>query len=198
MATTTFDTLTSFAILAGILSATIFACYSVFSLARRLAHVVWCWWYGVVPVGARQEARAALLGQLVDYGDEESLEAMCDVVSKDGEAIARKVRRRKHAPFAAYVVNQIRGAHLSQCIRTPANVLVFERHARSIVAKHGVRPSDAARVLPYATMLFFDHRSYDQIEAAAMTHAASNVRSRQAYSALYVGTAGSHSFGGGD
>lgn len=197
MATTTFDTAFTFTVAAGILSAIAFLLYAVFLLARRFTHLVWCWWYGVVPVSARQEALASQLCRLSDEGEEEDFRAMCDVVSKDGEAVVRKVRRRKHAPFAAYVVSQIRGAHLSQCVRTAANVLVFERHARSIMAKHGLRPSDAARVLPYATMLFFDHRSYDQIEAAAMTNAASPVQSRRAYGAVYAGLAGTHTFGVG-
>lgn len=101
------------------------------------------------------------------------------------EVTKRKLRRNRVAPFAAWLVQTVRGEHLSQCARTEASVLVFERHARSIMAEHGVRPTDAARVLPYATALFFDHRTVDQIDAVAITYTDVFKSSMEEYSAEY-------------
>lgn len=161
------------------------------SLFRWVKFVVWCWWVGAVRVNARQEKTATRLAFYVDDEDPLDLDAVSDPVEKDGEVVGRRVRRVKRAPFASWLVATIRGEHLSQCLRTEANVLVFERHARSVMAKHGVRPTDAAAVLPYATALFFDHRSFDQIEAVAITNATSFVDARRAYTATYVSVSGS-------
>jgi len=144
-----------------------------------------------VRVNSRQEQMAhRLAGYTDDLGDLD-LDAVSELVVEDDGRRERRVRRRRVAPFASFLVASIRGEHLSQCLRTESNVLVFERHARSLMAKHGVRPTDAAKVLPYATALFFDHRSFDQIEAAAITNATSFVEARRAFSAKYVSSAGS-------
>jgi len=132
----------------------------------------------------------------VDEEDPLDLDAVSEPVEVDGKVVERRVRRVRRAPFASWLVNTIRGEHLSQCLRTEANVLVFERHARSLMAKHGVRPTDAAAALPYATALFFDHRSFDQIEAVAITNATSFVDSRRAFTATYVSVSGSAPLGG--
>jgi hypothetical protein len=158
--------------------------------------VAWCWWVGAVRVNSRQEKMARSLAACVDDAEDLDLEAVSDLVELNGGRSERRVRRKKVAPFASFLVGTIRGELLSQCLRTESNVLVFERHARSLMAKHGVRPTDAARVLPYATALFFDHRSFDQIEAAAITQATSFVNARRAYSAEYVSVAGQSHLGG--
>jgi len=101
------------------------------------------------------------------------------------EVVQGKLRRNRRAPFAAWLVQTIRGSHLSQCVRTEASVLVFERHARSIMAEHGLRPTDAAAVLPYAVALFFDHRTVDQIDAVAITNTAVFKSSIEEYNAEY-------------
>lgn len=147
-------------------------------------------------VNSRQERMARLLAASVDDAEDLDLEAVSEFVELSGGRSERRVRRKKVAPFASFLVGTIRGELLSQCLRTESNVLVFERHARSVMAKHGVRPTDAARVLPYATALFFDHRSFDQIEAAAITQATSFVNARRAYSAEYVSVAGQSHLGG--
>jgi len=123
------------------------------------------------------------------------LDAVSESIEKGDVVVERRVRRSRRAPFAAWLVSHIRGVALSQCVRTEASVMVFERHARAIMAERGVRPSDAAAVLPYATALFFDPRAVDQIEAVAITNSASFVNSRREYSANYVGVAGWFSFG---
>jgi hypothetical protein len=133
---------------------------------------------------------ARSLAALVDDAEDLDLEAVSELVVLSNGRPERRVRRKKVAPFASFLVGTIRGELLSQCLRTESNVLVFERHARSLMAEHGVRPTDAARVLPYATALFFDHRSFDQIEAAAITHATSFVNARRAFTAEYVSVAG--------
>jgi len=138
---------------------------------------------------------ANLLASGVDEEEPLGLEAVSDAVMEGDKLKERRVRRSKKAPFASYLVSVIRGSHLSQCERTESNVLVFERHARSIMAEHGVRPSDAARVLPYATALFFDHRSFDQIEAVAITQATSFVSSRAAFTARYISGPGAQHYG---
>lgn len=165
-------------------------------LLRLVSHAIWCWWNGFVRVNARQEKTASRLAFYVSDEDCLDLDAVSELVEDDVGATERRVRRARKAPFASWLVSHIRGVHLSQCPRTDASVMVFERHARAIMAEHGVRPSDAAAVLPYATALFFEHRSFDQIEAAAITNAASFVNSRREFSANYVGVAGWFSFGG--
>lgn len=141
-------------------------------------------------VNARQERLASQLALGVDEDESPDLDSVSEPVLKEDKLVERRVRRTKRAPFASYLVSVIRGSHLSQCERTESNVLVFERHARSIMAEHNVRPTDAARVLPYATALFFDHRSFDQIEAVAITQAASFVSTRAAFTARYVSRPG--------
>lgn len=163
---------------------------------RWVKFVVWCWWVGAVRVNSRQEKMARSLAAAVDDLDDLDLDSVSDAVTLDGGRTERRVRRKKVAPFASFLVGTIRGELLSQCLRSESNVLVFERHARSLMAKHGVRPTDAAKVLPYATALFFDHRSFDQIEAAAITQATSFVNARRAYSAEYVSVAGQSHLGG--
>lgn len=168
---------------------TVFGLFS--SIYRWVAFRLWCWWTGALRVNARQERVARQLSKFVDADEPLDLEAVSDTMVVDEKVTHRSVRRNKRMPFAAWLVATIRGEHLSQCLRTEANVLVFERHARSIMAKHNVRPTDAAKVLPYATALFFDHRSFDQIEAVAITQASSFVDARRMYQATYVSISGS-------
>lgn len=145
----------------------------------------YCWWNGLVQVNGRQESTADTLATMVNRDDGLDLEAIAPGVVGEGGKVTRCVRRKRKAPFAAWLVQTIRGAHLSQCVRTEASVLVFERHARSLMAEHGVRPTDAAKVLPYATALFFEHRSVDQIDAVAITQTAVFKSSMEEYSAKY-------------
>lgn len=145
---------------------------------------LYCWWKGYVQVNGRQESTADTLATMVNRDDGLDLEAIAPGVIEEGK-VTRRVTRKRKAPFAAWLVQTIRGEHLSQCARTEASVLVFERHARSIMAERGVRPTDAAKVLPYAVALFFDHRSVDQIDAAAITQAAVFKTSVEEYNAKY-------------
>ncbi|QKN22653.1 hypothetical protein [Erysiphe necator associated tombus-like virus 7] len=145
---------------------------------------VYCWWYGFVQVNERQEVMARRLAYSVN-SDLPNLEAIAGSAVGEKEVVGGKLRRNRRAPYAAWLVQTIRGRHLSQCVRTEASVLVFERHARSIMAEHGLRPTDAARVLPYAVGLFFDHRTVDQIDAVAITNTAVFKSSVEEYSARY-------------
>lgn len=145
---------------------------------------VYCWWKGFVQVNGRQEVKAQRLAYSVN-SDLPCLEAIAGKAIKGEKVSAGRLRRNRVAPFAAWLVQTIRGEHLSQCVRTEASVLVFERHARSIMAERGLRPTDAARVLPYATALFFDHRTVDQIDAVAITHTDVFKSSIEEYNATY-------------
>lgn len=146
---------------------------------------IYCWWKGYVQVNGRQESIAKELTVAVDGEEVLDLETIAPGVVEENGKVTRPVSRRKKAPFASWLVQTIRGSHLSQCERTEASVLVFERHARSIMAEHGVRPTDAAKVLPYAVALFFDHRSVDQIDAVAITQTAVFKSSIEKYRATY-------------
>lgn len=145
---------------------------------------LYCWWKGYARVNERQEVMGNRLAYSVN-SDLPNLEAIAGAAIGDKEVVGGKLRRNRRAPYAAWLVQTIRGRHLSQCSRTEASVLVFERHARSIMAEHGLRPSDAARVLPYATALFFDHRTVDQIDAVAITNTAVFKSSVERYNAKY-------------
>jgi len=149
-----------------------------------LAIAGYCWWTGSTRVSGAQDKIARNLSYGIDHGDT-NLEAITTVVVKDGE-VTRKLRRNRRMPYVSFLVATIRGAHLEQCSRTESNELVFGRHARSLMAEHRLRPTDAARVLPLAAALFFDHRSVDQIDAVAISQSASFKSSRRAYSAKYV------------
>lgn len=157
---------------------------SLLGLATQKCVGVYCWWKGYVQVNERQEVMARRLAYSVN-SDLPCLEAIAGKAIGDGEVVGGKLRRNRRAPYAAWLVQTIRGEHLSQCVRTEASVLVFERHARAIMAKSGLRPTDAARVLPYAVALFFDHRTVDQIDAVAITHTAVFKSSVEEYSAKY-------------
>lgn len=146
---------------------------------------VYCWFRGFTKVSGKQVQIAQTLAFHVDDEEPLDLEAVTEIEDENSKVPVRRVNRARRAPFASWLVQTIRGAHLSQCLRTEANVLVFERHARALMAEHGVRPTDAARVLPFATALFFDHRSVDQIDAVAITQAASFKTSRSKYVARY-------------
>jgi hypothetical protein len=150
-----------------------------------LAVAGYCWWTGRARVSRAQKSVANNLSFGIDHGDTE-LESVTERYELDGKVVERRVRGRRKLPYVSFLVATIRGAHLSQCSRTESNVLVFERHARNLMATHGVRPTDAARVLPLAAALFFDHRSVDQIDAVAITQAASFKSSRRGFSAKYV------------
>ncbi|APG76467.1 hypothetical protein 1 [Hubei tombus-like virus 3] len=172
--------------------------YTIYQLPRFVTwvcFVVWCWWNGVVQVSAQQERMGARLAFYADEEDPLDLDAVSELCEDDVGRSTRRVRRSRKAPFAAWLVEEIRGAHLSQCSRTDANVLIFERYARSIMAEHNVRPSDAAKVLPYATILFFEHRSFDQIAAVGTTQSSAFVSARRDFAAKYVGRSGWFSFG---
>jgi len=146
----------------------------------------YCWFRGYTQVTERQVQLAQTIAFHVDGDDQLDLEAVTEVVlNEDGGVLERRVRRARKAPFVSWLVQTIRGQHLSQCSRTESNVLVFERHARAIMSEHGVRPTDAARVLPLATATFFEHRSVDQIDGVAIIQAPAFVKSRQLYSASY-------------
>jgi len=157
----------------------------VFTSLPVLAIAGYCWWTGRARVSSSQDKVARNLSFGIDQGDTD-LESVTERFEKDGEVVERRVRGRRKLPYVSFVVATIRGAHLSQCVRTDSNVLVFERHARNLMAAHGVRPTDAARALPLATALFFEHRSVDQIDAVAIAQAASFKSSRRGYSAKYV------------
>lgn len=144
----------------------------------------YCWWKGYERVNARQEAEATRLNEFSEWEESADLDAIAPRDSEDEDS-PRRVSRRKRAPFAVWLVQTIRGSHLSQCVRTEASVLVFERHARALMAEHGVRPTDAAAVLPYATSLFFDHRTVDQVDAVAITHTDVFKSSVRKYEARY-------------
>lgn len=146
----------------------------------------YCWWTGRTRVSGAQLKIANNLSYGIDHGDT-TLEAITVEVGKceDGTP-ARRIRRRRKLPYASFLVATLRGAHLEQCSRTESNVMMFGRHARSLMAKHGLRPTDAARVLPLAAALFFEHRSIDQIDGAAIPHAPSFKTSRVAFLAKYV------------
>lgn len=151
-----------------------------------LAIASYCWWTGRVRVSDAQTSIANNLSYGVDHGDT-TLEAVTFVSSEDERGVSeRRLRRRRKLPYVSFLVSTIRGAHLEQCLRTESNEMVFGRHARSLMAEHKLRPTDAARVLPLAAALFFDHRSVDQIDAVAITQAASFKSSRRGYSAKYV------------
>lgn len=146
----------------------------------------YCWWTGRTRVSGAQAKIANNLSYGIDHGDT-TLEAVTYVTGEDGKGVSeRRLRRRRKLPYVAFLVATIRGAHLEQCSRTESNEMVFGRHARSLMAEHKLRPTDAARVLPLAASLFFDHRSVDQIDAVAITQAASFKSSRRGYSAKYV------------
>jgi hypothetical protein len=147
---------------------------------------LYCWFRGFAKVSGEQTRLAQTLAFYANEEDQLDLEAVTvPVCDEEGEVTSRGVSRARRAPFAAWLVGTIRGLHLSQCLRTESNVLVFERHARSIMSEYGVRPTDAARVLPLATALFFDHRTVDQIDGAAITQASSFKTSRSKYAARY-------------
>lgn len=147
---------------------------------------VYCWLFGLKQVSASQEKVAEDLAFYANADDDLTLDAVTEeVVGEDGKVAERRVRRNRKHPFASFLVQTIRGQHLSQCSRTDSNVLVFERHARAIMATHGVRPTDAAKVLPLATALFFEHRTVDQIDAVAITQAAPFKSSRKDFSSKY-------------
>lgn len=145
---------------------------------------VYCWWKGLVQVNGRQEVMARRLAYSVN-SDLPCLEAIAGKAVGEKEAVGGKLRRNRRAPYAAWLVQTIRGRYLSQCARTEASVLVFERHARSIMSERGLRPTDAAAVLPYAVALFFDHRTVDQIDAVAITHTDVFKSSLEEYNAEY-------------
>lgn len=146
----------------------------------------YCWMRGFTRVKGRQIQLAQTIGFYADEDEPLDLEAVTDeVVDDSGSLLYRKVRRSKKAPFVSWLVATIRGAHLSQCPYTESNVLVFERHARSLMEKHGVRPVDAAKVLPLATATFFFHRTVDQIDGAAIIHAPAFKTSVKKYLAKY-------------
>lgn len=145
---------------------------------------LYCWWKGYERVNVRQEAMAVRLDAFSDWEDMADLDAIAPRDGEDKDS-PRRVSRRRRAPFAVWLVQTIRGLHLTQCSRTEASVLVFERHARALMAEHGVRPTDAATVLPYATSLFFDHRSVDQIDAVATTYTDVFKTSVKKYDARY-------------
>jgi len=147
---------------------------------------LYCWCTGRKQVSASQEKVAEDLAFYANDEDDLTLDEVSEpIVEEDGKVASRRVRRTRRHPFASWLVQTIRGLHLSQCSRTDSNVLVFERHARAIMATHGVRPTDAARVLPLATALFFDHRTFDQIDAVAITQAAPFKSSRRDFSSKY-------------
>lgn len=150
-----------------------------------LAIAGFCWLTGRTRVSGAQDKVARNLSYGIDQGDTD-LESVTERYELDGKVTERRVRGRRRMPYTSFLVATIRGAHLEQCARTESNELVFGRHARSLMAEHGVRPTDAARVLPLAASLFFDHRSVDQIDAVAITQAASFKSSRRGYSARYV------------
>lgn len=150
-----------------------------------LAVASYCWLTGRTRVSGAQDKIARNLAYGVDLGDTD-LESVTERYELNGKLVERRVRGRRKMPYVSFLVATIRGAHLEQCSRTESNELVFGRHARSLMAAHGVRPTDAARVLPLAASLFFDHRSVDQIDAVAITQAASFKSSRRGYSAKYV------------
>lgn len=160
------------------------AASSLLEGAKSAAVGLYCWWKGYERVNARQEAEAIRLDL---HSDCENMADLDTIAPRDGEdkGSPRRVSRRRRAPFAAWLVQTIRGSHLSQCSRTEASVLVFERHARALMAEQGVRPTDAAAVLPYATSLFFDHRTVDQIDAVAITHTDVFKSSVKKYEARY-------------
>jgi len=148
----------------------------------------YCWFRGFVQVTGKQVALADSLAYYVDDEQEDALqleEVSEEVLDEDGSLIERRVRRARKAPFVSWLVQYVRGRHLSQCQDNEANRLVFERHARSIMEEHNVRPTDAARVIPLATATFFHHRSVDQIDAAAIIHAPSFKTSMRKYNAKY-------------
>lgn len=162
------------------------------SAVRALAYTVptlaiagYCWLTGRTRVSGAQDKIARNLSYGIDLGDT-NLESVTERCEKDGKLVERRVRGRRKMPYVSFLVSTIRGAHLEQCLRTESNELVFGRHARSLMAEHGVRPTDAARVLPLAASLFFDHRSVDQIDAVAISQSASFKSSRRGYSAKYV------------
>lgn len=171
MDTTTFNPAFAIFALITILIAYI-AVLTCFAAARNMKSWyvdVLCWWKGYERVNVRQEAFALKLDRELNNDDMPELDEIAPREATKRGPI-RPVRRKQRAPFAAWLVQTIRGSHLSQCKRTDSNVLVFERHARSIMSEHGVRPTDAAALLPYATALFFEHRSDDQIDAVAITY----------------------------
>jgi len=147
---------------------------------------VYCWVFGMKQVSASQEKIAEDLAFYANADDDLTLGAVTEeVLGAEGKVVERRVRRSRKHPFASFLVQTIRGQHFSQCLRTDSNVLVFERHARAIMATHGVRPTDAAKVLPLATALFFDHRTVDQIDAVAIPHAAPFKSARKDFSSRY-------------
>lgn len=150
-----------------------------------LAVASYCWWTGRTRVSGAQDRIARNLSYGIDQGDTD-LESVTERYELNGKLVERRVRGRRKMPYVSFLVATIRGAHLEQCARTESNELVFGRHARNLMATHGVRPTDAARVLPLAAALFFDHRSVDQIDAVAITQSASFKSSRRGFSAKYV------------
>lgn len=146
----------------------------------------YCWMRGFTRVTGRQVQLAQTIGFHADDEDMLDLEAVTEVVVDDEDKfVERRVRRARKAPFVSWLVATIRGQHLSQCSHTESNALVFERHARSLMEKHGVRATDAARVLPLATSAFFYHRTVDQIDGAAIIHAPAFKSSVKLYNAKY-------------
>lgn len=163
-------------------------------LTSLVLQTVYCKIFGFVPVSERQTRLADTLAFYVNEEDGCDLDAVTEAVVEEEKVVERRVRRGRVAPFASWLVGTIRGLHLSQCERTESNVLVFERHARSLMSTHGVRPTDAARVLPLATALFFDHKSVDQIDAIAITQAQAFKSSRKLYSSKYFSWGWASSF----
>lgn len=147
---------------------------------------VYCWLRGYTQVTERQVQLGQTIGFHIDDEDQLDLEAVTEqVLGEGGVVLERRVRRARKAPFVSWLVQTIRGQHFSQCANTASNVLVFERHARAIMAEHGVRPTDAARVLPLATSTFFNHRSVDQIDGEAITQSPAFVKSMKLFNAKY-------------
>lgn len=155
------------------------------SIPRKVVDC-YCWWRGYTQVTGAQVKLADTIAYHANDEDMLDLEAVTEVVvDESDEFVERRVRRARKAPFVSWLVATIRGQYLSQCAYTESNALVFERHARSLMEKHGVRPTDAARVLPLATSAFFYHRTVDQIDGAAIIQAPAFKSSMQLYNAKY-------------